>query len=140
MTYRCDSCYYGGGAITCEANGEWTDYPVCYSEFNFKVFKVCWLMKLPNFSQPFYFHWNNSVNHALTSPRKFRSLHGKQTLVKTSTFQTDIFANQDVFLVLQDRPAVELHKSNWNTFFLCPVTSSEIKKQIQRRKTVVNFS
>ena len=29
FTYTCESCYTGGGFITCERNGQWTQKPSC---------------------------------------------------------------------------------------------------------------
>lgn len=29
VTYTCERCYAGGGRITCQSNGQWTDMPVC---------------------------------------------------------------------------------------------------------------
>ena len=32
FAYTCESCYTGGGSITCQENGQWTQKPTCTGE------------------------------------------------------------------------------------------------------------
>ena len=32
ITYVCNTCYTGGGKVTCQSNGTWTDKPMCKGE------------------------------------------------------------------------------------------------------------
>ena len=67
VSYKCDACYTGGGIITCQRNGQWTQKPTCTG-------------KMQIIQQILYLQRNRSVAHS--SPIDFFA----EKLIPTTIF------------------------------------------------------
>ena len=50
VTYTCNNCYVGGGTITCQPNGQWTQTVVCRSKLQLLLWSI------PIFYQTFHLY------------------------------------------------------------------------------------
>ena len=67
VTYACNNCYFGGGTITCQANGRWTNLPTCSgkSKYIFQNFSKAENIRIQNglFFIVFQYHCVTSCLH-----------------------------------------------------------------------------
>ena len=68
VTYTCNNCYVGGGTITCQPNGQWTQTVVCRSKLQLLLWSI------PIFYQTFHLYIFNVEIVCITYLSNLKSL------------------------------------------------------------------